>query len=562
MDWFFDTLRKYPELAIFLTLGIGYWIGSKKIGTFSLGAVTGTLLVGVVVGQLHLTINPIVKQVFFLMFLFAIGYGVGPQFFRGMKKDGLPQVAFAVVLCVLCLVASWLTAVAFGFDTGTAAGVVAGAQTISAVIGVATDTINSLPGTEAQKQQWINNIPVAYAVTYIFGTAGSAWLLASIGPKLLGVDLAQVCREYEAKMSGSSDSTALTAYRVFTARAYRVGDALAGKRIEELERQFKDSRVFVLRVRRGTEILEGEAGFALKAGDVIAVSGRREVLVDRADAVFGAEVEDRDLLSVPIETLEVVLTNKNVAGKTIAQIAESVIGRDFARGVYLRRVVRSGIDMPVNAGLMLDRGDHLYLVGATKDVDRVAADIGYADRPTNQTDMVFVGLGILLGGLFGSLAFTVKGIPISLSTSGGALIMGLVFGWLRSTHPTFGRVPAPVHWFLTSVGLTAFIAVVGISAGPGFVAGLQQLGIKLFVAGIIATSVPLILGVLIGKFVFKFHPAINLGCNAGGRTTTAALGALTDAAKSQVPALGYTVPYAIGNTLLIIWGIVIVLLMS
>jgi putative transport protein len=153
-------------------------------------------------------------------------------------------------------------------------------------------------------------------------------------------------------------------------------------------------------------------------------------------------------------------------------------------------------------------------------------------------------------------------VPISLSTSGGALILGLVFGWLRSVRPTFGRIPAAALWFMNSVGLTTFIAVVGITSGPGFIAGLKALGLKLFLAGVVATSLPMILGVLIGKYVFKFHPAINLGVNAGARTTTAALGAITDVAKSQVPALGYTIPYAIGNTLLIIWGIVIVLLMS
>src|SRR5882672_5174806 len=452
MDWLFATLRKYPELAIFLTLGVGYWIGSKKFGTFSLGAVTGTLLVGVVVGQLNITINPIVKQVFFLMFLFAIGYGVGPQFFRGMKKDGLPQVAFAVLLCVFCLVATWLTAVVFGFDTGTAAGLVAGAQTISAVIGVATDTINTLPADAAQKKAWIDHIPVAYAVAYIFGTAGSAWILSTIGPKLLGVDLAAVCKEYEAKMSGGADSMMLTAYRVFTARTYRLRDAFAGKRVDELERAFKDTRVFVQRVRRANEVIEAEPALVLQSGDVVALSGRHEVLAASGVAIAGGEVEDRDLLAIPVQTLEVVLTSKDVAGKTIGELAASDVGREFARGVYLRRVVRAGIDMPVNAGLMLDRGDHVYLVGATKDVERVANKVGYVDRATDQTDMVFVGIGILLGGLIGSLALRVKGIPISLSTSGGALIMGLVFGWLRSVRPTFGRVPAPVHWFLTSVG--------------------------------------------------------------------------------------------------------------
>ena len=152
-------------------------------------------------------------------------------------------------------------------------------------------------------------------------------------------------------------------------------------------------------------------------------------------------------------------------------------------------------------------------------------------------------------------------MPISLSTSGGALIMGLVFGWLRSVRPTFGRISGGAQWFLSSVGLTTFIAVVGITSGPGFVAGLKTLGISLFIAGVVATSLPMIIGIYLGHYVFKFHPAINFGANAGARVTTAAIGQITEAAKSQVPVLGYTVPYAVSNTLLIIWGIVIVIIM-
>lgn len=562
MDWFIDTLRRYPELAIFLTLGLGYWIGSFKIGTFSLGAVTATLLVGVVVGQAGITISPNVKSVFFLMFLFALGYGVGPQFMRGLKGDGLPQVFFAVIICVLCLLVTWGCAVVAGFDAGTAAGLLSGAQTISAVIGTGTDTINGLNLSADQKKVMIDHIPVAYAVTYIFGTAGTAWILASLGPRILGIDLPAVCKEYEAKMGGG-EGMGLSAYRVFTARAYRVErEGSIGKTVADVEAMFKDFRVFIQRVRSGETIIEAEPSTRLKAGDVAMLVGRHEALVEMGPKNLGGEVEDRELLNVPAEILEVVLTNKEVAGKTLGELAASPIGKDLARGVFVRKVERDGLELPFNAGLKLDRGDHMFLVGTKKNVDRVAGKLGYPDRPTDQTDMVFVGAGILLGGLLGSLAIKVGGVPLSLSTSGGSLIMGLVFGWLRSTRPTFGRISAGAQWLLSSVGLTLFIAVVGITAGPGFVAGFQTLGLRLFIAGIVATSVPMILGVYIGKYLFKFHPAINLGCNAGARTTTAAIGQIMEVAKSRVPVLGYTVPYAISNTLLIIWGIVIVILMQ
>lgn len=214
--------------------------------------------------------------------------------------------------------------------------------------------------------------------------------------------------------------------------------------------------------------------------------------------------------------------------------------------------------IPVLSQTRLERGDIITLNGPSAEVTAAAASIGYADKPTTASDIVFVGLGIAIGALIGAVTFHIGGIPISLSTSGGALIAGLVLGWLRSKHPTFGRLPEPAVWIFNNVGLNLFIAVIGISAGPTFVSGLQQVGWPLLIAGIIATSVPLFLGLLIGAKIFKFHPAINLGCVAGSRTTTAALGAIQDSLQSTVPAMGYTVTYAIGNTLLILCGLVMV----
>ena len=559
IKWLFDMLRQYPEIAIFLALALGLWVGQMRFGKFSLGVVTSTLLAGILIGQLGITISPHVKSVFFLMFLFAVGYAVGPQFFRGLKSEGLPQVLFAVMLCVLCLLSAFGVAKVMGYHTGFAAGLLSGACTISAVLGVAGDTIGQLGVSAEQKKAWIDAMPVAYAVTYIFGTAGSAWLLASVGPKLLRVDLAAECKKLEAKMgAGEAEPGVMSLARKFDVRAYRVANQdLVNKSVGELEARVKDARGFILRIHRGSEIIEAEPSTIIQQDDVVAVATRQEVLIERG-ANIGPEVDDKALLDFPAEALDVVITNKTLAGKTLSEIA----AHDVARGVFLRKLVRGGREMPFFPGTKIDRGDVMTLVGAKRDVDRAAKELGYADRPTNMTDMVFVGLGIVLGGLVGAVTIHMGGIPLSLSTSGGALMAGLVFGWLRSVNRTFGRIPAPALWILNNVGLTTFIAVVGISAGPSFVAGLKQAGVSLFLAGIVVTSVPLIIGVLMGKYIFKFHPGIILGAAAGARTTTAALGMIEDVAKSKVPALGYTVTYAVGNTLLTIWGLVIVLLMA
>jgi putative transport protein len=566
LQWLIETFQTYPELAIFLTLALGYWVGGLKIGTFTLGAVTGTLLVGVAVGQMDITISPHVKSVFFIMFLFAVGYGVGPQFVRGLKSDGLPQVLFAVLQCIATLVTVFVVAKMLGMNAGMAAGLLSGSQTISAVLGVAGDAINRLGISPEEKKQMIDVMPVAYAVTYIFGTAGSAWVLASLGPKILGVDLPAECKKLEAQMGAGEETEAgvASAARRFDVRAIRVtNERLANKTVADLEAAAlaQDLRVFIERIRHEGQIVVAEPNSVVRLGDTVAVLARAELFVERKGSI-GEEVSDRELLDFPAEVLDVVITNKAIAGKPLRELAESEIGRITARGVFLRKLTRAGQEMPFTPSTVIDRGDVLQIVGPKRSVDRAAKELGYADRQTNMTDMVFVGTGIVLGGLVGAMAINIGGVPLSLSTSGGALIAGLIFGWLRSVHRTFGRVPEPALWMMNSVGLNTFIAVVGISSGPAFVLGLQKAGLALFVAGIVTTTVPLVIGVLLGKYVFKFHPAITLGAAAGARTTTAALGLIQDAAKSKTPALGYTVTYAVGNVLLITWGLVIVMLMA
>jgi putative transport protein len=562
MDWLVKTLQQYPEIAIFLALALGFWIGPLKIGKFSLGNVTAVLLAGVLIGQLNIKISPNVKSVFFLMFLFAVGYGVGPQFFRGIKKDGVPQAIFAAILCVAVLVSAYVAARLAGYNPGLAAGLLSGAATISAVLGVATDTINSLGVPPEQAKAWTDVMPVAYAVTYLFGTAGSAWFLASMGPRLLRVDLAKACKEYEDKMGGApADASGVATYPKVALRAYKVDpkSRFVGQRVTVLETALVGTtRGFVEAIRRGSHIEDAAPGDVINAGDVLAVVASREAVL-RLQPELGTETDDRELLDFPAEIVDVVMTSKVLDGKTLREIAESIGGE--GRGVFLRKLIRQGQEMPFTAGTPVHRGDVLQVAGAKRDTARAIKILGYADRPTEKTDVVFMGLGIVAGALVGALSFVIGGVPLSLSTSGGALIAGLVCGYLRATWPTFGRIPEPALWVFNNLGLTIFIAVVGISTGPGFVKGLKESGLSLLLWGVFVTLMPFIIGILVGKYVFKFHPGILLGACAGARTTTAALGAIQDVAKSKVPALGYTVTYAVGNTLLIVWGVVIVLMM-
>ncbi len=563
IHWLVQTLRDHPEIAVFLTLAIGFFIGKIKIGKFTLGSVTGVLLAGVLVGQLHITISPNVKAIFFLMFLFAVGYSVGPQFFRGLKSGGLAQVLFAVIVCVTCLLTAYAATRICGLDVGFGAGLLSGACTISAVLGVATDSINQLANVAAdQKKLFLDHMPVAYAVTYLFGTAGSAWFLSSLAPKLLRVNLAEECKKLEAQMGATeAEPGVVSAYQKFVVRAYRVSSDsfCANKTVEETEQHFLPLRVFIERIRQVEKIIEPAADQVIHAGDVIALAARRDVEL-REGPSFGIEVDDAVLLDFPAEFLDVVITRRKIEGKTLQELAEMETGR-AAHGIFLRKLMRTGVELPITPSTKVNVGDVLQIGGAKRDVERVIQQVGYADRPTNMTDMVFMGLGIGVGAIIGAITFTLGSVPLTLSTSGGTLIAGLVCGWLRSVHPIFGRIPAPALWVFNNVGLCAFIAVVGITAGPGFVEGLKQQGLTLFIAGVAVTIVPFIVGLLVGKYIFKMHPGILLGACAGARTTTAALGAIQEEAKSKVPALGYTVTYAVGNTLLTIWGVIIVMLL-
>src|SRR5215831_13184298 len=562
MEWFAATLRTYPEIAIFLSLALGYYFGKFTFRGIGLGAVTATLLAAVVIGQLGITISPNVKSTFFLIFLFAVGYGVGPQFVRGVAKDGLPQALFAVVQCVFCLGAAVIVARMAGYDLGYAAGLYAGSQTISASMGLATDAINRLGLPADQVKAQLDGIPVAYAVSYIFGTVGSAIVLALLGPPLLRINLVAACKDYEEKQGGARElGGGGSAWHRWELRAFRVrqGGPASGLRAVEAEALVPDARVFVLRVRHEGKVEDATADTVLREGDVVAVAGAREVLVKVLGSA-ASEVDDPELLSVPVEGVDIFVTSKAVDGKTLAELAKW----PSARGVFLRKITRgaTATTIPILPNTQIHRGDIVTLVGRTQDIAASAKVLGVADRPTDVADVAFIGGAITLGALVGALVWKVGGIPLTLSTAGGALISGLVFGWLRSTRPTFGRIPSSTVWFMNSVGLNVFIAVVGISAGPGFVNGLRTQGMSLFVWGVVATTVPLVLGMYVGKYVFRFHDAILLGACSGARTTTASLGMICDLARSQVPALGYTVTYAVGNTLLTIWGMIIIILLA
>ena len=562
LAWLEQFLVRYPELALFLVIAIGYWIGSFKIGAFSLGPVTGALFAGLFVGNFApVPVSSMTKSFLFLLFLFGIGYSVGPQFMQALKRDGLKPMLLAVVVGITGLAASILVAKTLGLDPGFAAGLMSGSLTQSAAMGTATDAINGLAIPEADRARYVAHVAVADAVTYIFGYAGVILFCTIVIPALLKIDLKAEALKLEQSLGMTRAKPGLaSAWRKFELRAYRLpeGSPLIGLNIAAAEARAAEHRLFIHRLRRGERIIEADRGTILEAGDVIALSGPRQIMVElvgpRAD-----EVEDKELLDIPISMADVLLINPKLAGITLADASEE----DWTRGLYLRSLRRGDQELPIAAGVVLQRGDMLRIVGPEDVVQRAGAQIGAIVAPSTSVDFVVLGLAIFLGGVAGVLvSFSVGTVKISLSTSVGTLLAGLLVGYLRSHYPLFGRIPDGAVALMTSLGLAAFVGLTGIHAGPIFLSALREAGIGLLFGGMVVTLLPQIIGLLVGHFALRMNPILLLGALTGSQTVTAGMAAVQERSGSPVAVLGYTPAYPVANILLTTWGTIMVIVIA
>lgn len=559
MESFARILRDHPELAVFLTLSLGFALGHIKIGTFKIGVVLGTLFAGVLIGQLNIEIPPIVKTIFFDFFLFATGYKVGPQFFQGLKKNAFPQLMLTVVICVSCLLIAYGMSKLLGYDTGTAAGLLAGAFSESTLIGTASEAIHQLPISEIEKTRLVNHIPVAYSLTYLIGATSFVFFLTTIAPKLLGINLVEESEKLSQTLTGDTEHEPgiQSAYQRWIIRAYQItNDKWVGITISEFEEINKDLQLIIQRIRHNQELLEPSPETIIHKDDILVIMAQHGIILNSLSNI-GPEVLDEELLKFPLAHMDITITNKDISGKTIRQLRDR-----FGNGLMLDKITREYQEIPFNLNTVLLRGDVLKLTGKMVLMEKAAKEIGYLDRLSTATDIVFLGLGIVLGGLFGLLSITILGISITLTTSGGALVMGLVFGWLHSRTPIFGSIPEPALWIFDNVGLATFIGLVGMAAGPSFISGLQEMGFSIVIAGFVVAIVPHIIGLFFGKYILKMNPIILLGAQTGAGTSTIGLKAIQDASASKFPVLGYTIPYALGNILLTAWGPILVSMMN
>jgi putative transport protein len=562
MSWIADSLRAHVELALFLALGMGNLIGRLHIRRFKLGAAIGVLLAGVAIGQAGIDVPTSLEWSFFLLFLFSVGYKTGPQFFQGLGRSALSQVGLALLFCATGVGTAYTLAHLFGFDAGTGAGIFAGGLDASAAIGTATDAIAHLPDAAA-RHRLATSATVAFAVTYLAGMTTSIITLAKIGPWLMRIDLPAECRKLESELGiDTSNAGQVSAYQRFVARSYVVPEGFEGKTAAQFEQTFAPARVFVERVRTAHGVIDAEPDTVLHTGSRVTLSGPSELLVGNGMPRRLQEVQDSELLDIPLVTVDHVLTRRDFRHRTLAQIAEILAQEVATRGVFVRSVSRSGQELPLGPGLLLENGDELKLTGAHRHVERVAAKLGSVVWPSMTTNMAILGLAVAIGGLVGVPALHLGRVHIGLSAPVGVLLGGLAAGWLCGRYAVFGRVPEAALSLLDSLGLSAFLGLVGIGAGPEFAHGVRTSGIALFAAGILVCIIPNLLTMCAGRYLLHIHPGVLLGICAGAGTAPAALAALQEASHSQVPMLGYGVSYAVGNILLAISGSIMVAILA
>lgn len=543
-ELFFTFLHAHRDIAFFLVLGIGYLIGNIRIGSFSLGSVAGVLFAGLFFGYYGFRINPAAQMVGFALFIFSVGYQAGPGFVTVLKQDGLKYFILAVVVGLTGFGIAALWANMLSLPPGMSAGLLAGGLTSSPTLAAAQEAVyaGSVRFTDGwSKDQIIDNIAMGYAVTYIFGLVGLISMIKFL-PKLLKIDLA---KEAEAFETSNQESTVLPENVVL--RSYRITNPeVKNLSLEALKDQYWDKRS-VVKVKRNEIFFPiGEEG--LETGDIIEVLGPRKYFTEKISKL-GEEVAPEWKGEDVQDTVQVIISNSDVIGHTLAEIA---ISRRF--GLLLMELRRNGKHVDHDDNTRLEESDVITVIGTPHQIEAMGEYMGQVERAGVETDMLTLSFGIVIGLLIGTLSVEVAGVSVGLGAAGGLLASGLFIGYRRSVKPTFAQLPEATRWFLMEFGLLLFMAGVGMRAGSGIIETLQHNGLALVAAGMCVTIIPILVGYAVGHKILKISPALIFGAITGAMTSGAALSVVIKEAKSPVPALGYTGTYAFANILLVIAG--------
>ncbi|MFI2611383.1 aspartate-alanine antiporter [Kitasatospora sp. NPDC018619] len=551
-----SLLRENPVLALFVCLALGYLLGKLRVGPIQLGGICGTLIVAMLIGSRHVSVHADVKNVAFALFIFSLGYIAGPQFFANLNAKGLRFAVLCVMEAVLVVGMAYGIGKAFDLDVGTAAGILAGAATESAVVGTAQEAISNLSGLSAdQAAQLQNHVAAAYSVCYLFGLVSIVLLTSQIFPLVMRIKLPDASRELWQKLRGGQGSQAgdeQPALPPLVGRTYLVSQG-EGSTIAQVE-EIQPGLVTVEGVRRAGRTRHPERDFRLRRGDLVLLVGRREAVIDTGHDL-GPETSGVPGLDSPLVVRDVVLTNRDYVGRTAGEVAAEQPAT--TAGIYLTDVQRVDQHLPAVADTELRRGDTVTVTGSRSAVERFAAKAGVGIRK-DAIDYIYISLGICVGVLIGLVTVHAGNAALSLGTGGGCLVSGLVFGWFRAQRPTFGAYPPVAAQTAKDLGLSVFIAVTGLAAGPDAAALLRDHPVLLPLSGILMVTVPAVLSLVVGRRLLRIEPPILVGAIAGQQCSTPAITTVTNIAQSSIPMLGYTITYTISNFLLPLTGPILV----
>ncbi|BBX90488.1 aspartate-alanine antiporter [Mycolicibacterium boenickei] len=554
-DRLVDALESTPEMALFLCLALGFAVGKVRVWKISLGGVAGTLVVAILVGMLgDIKLNDEVKTIAFALFIFTLGYISGPTFVGSLNRQSLKYAAFTVIEIASVLGITAVAILIMRLDIGTAAGLLAGGATESAVVGTATDAIARLPLSDAEIETLQANVGTAYSISYICGLITIVLLSSQIFPLIMRVSLRDEAAKLWKKLGGGADEDSATpAAPRIVGRVYRVETA-AGQTVESVQNGLGDATA-IERISRAGRSLDVHPDLELAEGDEVLVVGLRDNVVLVRDSI-GEEVAGDDI-TMDIDIAEVVFTSQEYRTTTLGEFKREVSVKD-RRGVFLQRVTRGDQDLPVNDGTVIQHGDVVRLVGASRDLDRVIGRVGFRLDPTVKIDLVFISVGIVAGFLIGGLVWQIGNIPLTLGTGGGCLLTGLLFGWIRSKRPTFGQYDPGAADVIKTLGLAVFICAVGLSSGPQAVALVKQFGIGLPIAGVAMTAIPAFVSLFVAWKVMRLPAPLTLGAITGQQCSTPGVTAVQQAAGNATPLMAYTIVYAFSNVALPLLGPVVV----
>ena len=553
----YDLFKQSPALVIFVAIGLGYLIGKVNIRGFELGSTGGVLLVGLLFGHFGFDGHPLLGTIGFILFIYSVGLQAGPRFFNVLLEDGPRYIALSVVVALTGFVVAKLLALTFDLDSGFTAGILAGAMTSTPTLVGAQNALDAGiavlgPGLTAEDIR--QHLSVGYAITYVFGTIGLI-LIVKFLPGVLRIDLVGASRQYaQDKGYSETEDTLITGLPVV--RGYQImGGEMVGRTRREIEAT-RDLKFGLVRLVRDGEVIEFGLDDEIKAGDKAAILARPErhaELRDMPDVKPG--ILDRELLDSFITSQDIVVSHESAVSRPLRELR---ITEDF--GCFVTKIRRAQIDLPVDRDTTLMKADILTVAGDAQAIERLAGRIGSIEKDIKETDLVTFAFGIVIGLLIGLISLKIGNINVGIGSAGGLLLSGIIFGYLRASYPTFGRVPPAARYIIMELGLMFFMVNVGITAGGGVVEALISVGPVLILCGILVLILPVVVGYLFGTFFLKLNPALLLGSLTGAMTSTPALSALQDAAKSSMPALGYAGTYAFANVLLTLAGTLIMLL--